>query len=153
MTSHKISDASIISKFKLLVESDLSEIIDVLKSSLLDQNQRDFLKSLEDVKTCMKDLLPDVKGGSSNIPTTEAEFQNHRYSYKNFEEAITGNDLTELVRSTEQNQYRVLKDSLMSNGMPSALEDKLQEIINIYVKVLHQLDRDKMTSQFTPIVL
>lgn len=151
--SNKTNTAAIIPILKGILKEDITVIDQMLVNKSKESKIYKLLRSLRSAKEKILGMLPggDLHG-MNEISSTPRELE-----IVGYQRAYQGSDndvkITEILRKTEYEQMKLIRDTAASGGLPDTIKPTLNKITETYMKIVDQLKRSSSTKQLNEIVV
>ena len=153
MKISKIASASVITKINSILAEDIDVLSNMLASRTCESRSHKLIHSLIEAKRKIIAVLPEMRLEEGQIPTTGQK--NSLTGYRSKELVDYGDEqlLNKIFLEIEEDQFDFVKNTARAEGLPSAIDSMLNEILGIYMSIIEQLGRAKKSNQINEIVV
>ena len=151
MNQTQISSTTVLHKLQITLSEDVNTLKSMLRKRDPKSKSYNLINSLLKIKEQLIRMLPFAKDRTAGSPTTAQKLKLVSYDHKlkDFKDEMF---LSKTMQTIEQEQLEYLTYALRGNGLPDHQSKKIEKIIGIYHKIVHQLDRNNKTKAINPIV-
>ena len=146
------TSATVIPKLKGILMHDIEILQGMLRNRSEESGVFQLIDSLIYAKQSILNLFPP-SDGASEIPTPNQKTRIEGYRIKNSTEIKDGFLLTGILLKIETSQLDFVKEASIGEGIPNDIKDIVKKVLEIYLKIVEQLERSKNTQQLGIIVI
>lgn len=150
---NNINTATAIPKIQAILEEDINTLRTMLRNKPTETDIYKLVDSLIDAKKYIIDKLPKAHldmGASPNPPQANQPSTHGKVHNTQIKDS---NKLPKIFLGIEIEQADFVKKALLQPGVPSGIKKLLSDVLDIYHRIIDQLERANKTHQLNPLVI